>query len=54
MKGKIAFEEHIAIEETVEETRAFAGESASFSEFTKELLDVGDHRLEQMASLLAM
>jgi 2,3-dihydroxybenzoate decarboxylase len=48
MDGKIAFEEHIGIHETIEETRAFAGESANFSEFTKELLDVGDHRLEQM------
>ena len=48
MKGKIAFEEHIGIPETVEETRAFAGESASFDTFTQELLDVGDHRLEQM------
>ena len=48
MKGKIAFEEHMAIAETIEETRDFAGESADFSQFTKEILDLDDIRLGYM------
>ena len=48
MQGKIAFEEHFAIEETVGETRAFAGESASFDAFTRQLLDLGQERLGHM------
>lgn len=48
MKGKIAFEEHMAIPETTEETRDFAGESADFSQFTKEILDLDDIRLGYM------
>lgn len=48
MKGKIAFEEHMAIPETTEETRDFAGESADFSRFTREILDLDDMRLKTM------
>jgi len=48
MKGKIAFEEHMAIPETTEETRDFAGESSDFSQFTKEILDLDDIRLGYM------
>src|SRR6185436_1632328 len=48
MKGKIAFEEHMSVPETLEETRAFAGGSGRFDEFTREILDVGDQRLEGM------
>ena len=48
MQGKIAFEEHVAIEETVGETKAFAGDSGRFDAFTKELLDVDDMRIEAM------
>src|SRR5215470_19331082 len=48
MKGKIAFEEHMAVPETVEETRAFTGGSGRFDDFTREILDVGDERLEGM------
>jgi len=48
MKGKIAFEEHMAIPETTEETRDFAGESADFSQFTREILDLDDIRLGYM------
>jgi 2,3-dihydroxybenzoate decarboxylase len=48
MRGKIAFEEHIALEETLEQTRAFAGESARLSQFNRQILDVGDERLEIM------
>ena len=48
MKGKIAFEEHCAIEETVEATRSFAGDSGIWDEFTAQLMDVGNMRLEGM------
>ncbi len=48
MKGKIAFEEHFAIEETLEETRSFAGESGKWEEFTRQILDLEDERLEHM------
>lgn len=48
MKGKIAFEEHMAIPETTAETKDFAGESADFSQFTKEILDLDDIRLKTM------
>ncbi|HEU4617742.1 MAG TPA: amidohydrolase family protein [Gammaproteobacteria bacterium] len=45
MQGKIAFEEHIAIDETLEETRAFAGESARLQEFNRQILEIGSERL---------
>lgn len=48
MKGKIAFEEHMAIPETTGETRDFAGESADFDQFTREILDLDDMRLDYM------
>lgn len=48
MKGKIAFEEHMAIPETVEETRAFAGDSGHFDEFTQDILDLDERRLAYM------
>ncbi len=48
MRGKIAFEEHIAIEETLEQTRAFAGDSARLTAFNRQILDIGDERLEIM------
>lgn len=48
MKEKIAFEEHCAIEETLEQTRAFAGESSSWKDFTRRILDLGAERLERM------
>ncbi len=48
MQGKIAFEEHIAIQETLEQTRAFAGDSAQQHQFNRRILDVGDERLEIM------
>jgi gamma-resorcylate decarboxylase len=48
MKGKIAFEEHVAIPETLEQTRAFAGESGRWDDFTQRLLDVDNQRLEDM------
>ena len=45
MKGKIAFEEHFAVEETLEETRAFAGDSGIFDDFARQILDLDDERL---------
>jgi 2,3-dihydroxybenzoate decarboxylase len=48
MQGKIAFEEHFAIEETLEETRAFAGDSGQFDNFRRRILDLGDERLGHM------
>ncbi|MDH4192032.1 MAG: amidohydrolase family protein, partial [Betaproteobacteria bacterium] len=48
MKNKIAFEEHFAIAETLEETRSFAGDSGIWDEFTRQILDLEDERLEHM------
>ncbi len=48
MRGKIAFEEHIAIEETLEQTRAFAGDSARLTTFNRQILDIGEERLAIM------
>jgi len=48
MKGKIGFEEHFAIEETLEETRSFAGDSGIWDQFTRQILDLEDERLEHM------
>jgi 2,3-dihydroxybenzoate decarboxylase len=48
MRGKVAFEEHIAIEETLGQTRAFAGESDRLSQFNQQILDIGSQRLEIM------
>jgi len=48
MKGKIAFEEHFAIEDTLEETRNFAGDSGVWDDFTREILDLDDERLGHM------
>jgi predicted TIM-barrel fold metal-dependent hydrolase len=46
--GKIGFEEHFAIPETLGETRAFAGDSGQWDEFTEEILDLGERRLTGM------
>jgi len=48
MKGKIAFEEHLAVEETVSNAKAFAGDSGRWDDFTLELLDVDKKRLAFM------
>ncbi len=48
MKGKIVFEEHMAIEETVGHAKAAAGESARWDELALELLDVDEKRLAAM------
>jgi len=48
MRGKIAFEEHFAIKETLEETRPFAGDSGIWDDFTRQILDLDGERLERM------
>jgi 2,3-dihydroxybenzoate decarboxylase len=48
MQGKIAFEEHFAVEETLQETHKFAGDSGVWDDFTREILDLYDERLEHM------
>lgn len=48
MEGKIAFEEHFAVKETLEETRSFAGDSGKWDEFTRQILDLEDERLGHM------
>ena len=48
MKGKIAFEEHVAIEETIEATRSFSGESGRWDDHVREILDLGNERLDHM------
>ena len=48
MKGKIGFEEHFALQETLEETRSFAGDSGVWDDFTRQILDLDEERLEHM------
>ena len=48
MKGKIAFEEHMSLEETLEDSRSFAGGSGKWDEFARQILDLGEERLEGM------
>jgi len=48
VQGKIAFEEHFAIEETLEQTRPFAGDSSYFDDFTRQILDLEEERLGLM------
>ena len=44
MQGKIAFEEHMAIPETVAQARSFAGDSGRWDDFALQLMDVGARR----------
>lgn len=48
MHGKITFEEHCAIEETLEGNRVIAGESGKWDDFARQILDLGNERLEGM------
>src|SRR5438477_2381981 len=48
MNGKVAFEEHMSLEETLEDSRSFAGGSGKWDEFARQILDIGDERLEGM------
>jgi 2,3-dihydroxybenzoate decarboxylase len=48
VKGKIAFEEHMALQETLEDSRTFAGGSADWNDFARRILDIDQERLEGM------
>jgi 2,3-dihydroxybenzoate decarboxylase len=48
MKGKIAFEEHVAIPETLENTKAFAEDSGNWDNYCRQILDVSTERLDMM------
>ncbi len=48
MDGKIVFEEHMALQETLEDSRSFAGGSGRWEDFAGEILDIGDGRLAGM------
>lgn len=48
MRGKIAFEEHVAIDETIAATKSFSGESGRWDDHVREILEIGDERLEHM------
>ena len=48
MDGKIAFEEHMSIPETLEDAKMFAGGSADWKSFQEEILDIGEIRLNHM------
>ena len=48
MKGKIGFGEHFAVEETLQETHKFAGDSGIWDDFTRQILDLDDERLKHM------
>jgi 2,3-dihydroxybenzoate decarboxylase len=50
MRGKIAFEEHCAIPETIAQTQAFAGESTDYEKFCRQMLDMDAERIERMDS----
>ena len=48
MKGKIVLEEHMALKETLEDSRSFAGGSGKWDEFARQILDLGEERLAGM------
>ena len=48
MKGKIAFEEHFSLPETLEGARDFAGDSGKWEFFSKQILDLDNERIERM------
>jgi 2,3-dihydroxybenzoate decarboxylase len=48
VKGKIVFEEHMSLPETLEDSRTFVGGSANWGDFERQILDVGDERIEGM------
>jgi 2,3-dihydroxybenzoate decarboxylase len=48
MKGKIAFEEHFSLPETLEDSRGFAGGSSRWEDFRRQILDIDEERLQLM------
>src|SRR5450759_3335532 len=51
MKGKIAIEEHFAMEETLSYSQGPHGESAAWNELRRNLLDMQESRLAKMDAL---
>jgi 2,3-dihydroxybenzoate decarboxylase len=49
MKGKIAFEEHMSLQETLEDSRGFVGGTANWQDFERRILDIDQERLDGMA-----
>jgi 2,3-dihydroxybenzoate decarboxylase len=48
MQGKIAFEEHFSLPETLDDSRGFAGGSARWEDFQRQVLDIDEERLRLM------
>ncbi len=48
MINKIAFEEHMAIEDTVGQTETFAADGDHWKDFSRQIVDLGNERLETM------
>src|SRR3954470_19189157 len=48
MNGKIAFEEHWSLPDTLEAARGYVGGSAVWDTFQRRILDLGDERLREM------
>jgi gamma-resorcylate decarboxylase len=48
MKGKIAFEEHMSLPETLDSSRGIVGGAARWEDFRRQILDIGDERLALM------
>ena len=48
MDGKIVFEEHMALQETLEDTRTFVGGFEKWDALERRILDIGDARLAGM------
>ena len=50
MDGKIVFEEHMAIPDTLDDSRTFAEGSGKWDQFARQILDIEDERIARMDS----
>ena len=50
MDGKIVFEEHMAIPDTLNDSRTFAEGSGKWDQFARQILDIEDERIARMDS----
>ena len=50
MDGKIVFEEHMAIPDTLDDSRTFAEGSGQWDQFARQILDIEDERIARMDS----
>jgi len=48
MKGKITFEEHWSLPETLDDARGFVGGSGDWKRFERQILELGDERVSEM------